>query len=119
MANTKLSHIFFSELRKYNNTNFRTVLQADLSEPNYIVNKAFSSIITRYFIFIEKHPELSETDIRMLYFQLKLDLLAKYFVDFPNEDCEPLREFQSEVRSYMEKKKEETTSGHEFQTSAI
>ena len=60
---TDVSKLFFDDLKRYNLTNFRTLEKADLSESNPIVHKAFSSVVTRYFIFCEKHPEIADIDV--------------------------------------------------------
>lgn len=97
------SNIFFKELKQYNSTNFRTLLRADLSLDDAIVSKAFSSVITRFFIFCEKHPEMSQTDRRVLYFKLKIDMIATYFAEYPEVNLDYLKPFQLELQSYAKK----------------
>lgn len=93
---------FFVELKQYNSTNFKTLRTADLSRDiDSTVIKAFSSVITRYFIFCEKHPELTPVDTRILYYQLKIDTLARYFANYPEGDLCELRSFQLELQNYI------------------
>lgn len=100
-SNDNLASLFFSELKQYNSTNFRTLKDADITIENAITYKAFSSVVTRFFIFVEKHPELSITDIRMLYFKLKIDMIGRYFSQYPVADYEDLRPFQVELQQYV------------------
>ena len=95
--------LFFKELKTYNNTNFRTLLRARLANDDAIVHKSFSSVVTRFFIFCEKHPEMSKTDINVLYFKLKIDMIAKYFSEYPDKSLEQLQSFQNELRAYVER----------------
>lgn len=95
-----VSRLFLSDLKKFNLTNFRTLENADLSEPNPIIHKAFSAVITRYFLFCEKHPELSDTEKRIVYFDTKVDMISKYFSDYPESNIEDLYGFQQCVRDY-------------------
>lgn len=92
---------FLQELKQYNGTNFRTLLQADLSNVTRAEYKAFSSVITRYFIFCEKHPELSDAQVNLLYYCLKLDTVARYFSQYPAASVEDLRPFQREIQLYI------------------
>lgn len=50
-----LPDLFFKDLKSYNSTNFRTLLKTDLqgNANTSTVHKAFSSVVTRYFIFRE------------------------------------------------------------------
>lgn len=96
-----LSHQFFTELKQYNSTNFKALYTAKLTEDNPAIMKAFSSVITRFFIFCEKHPELSETERRMLYFQLKVDMIARFFSNYPNTNTDDLIAFQTELRYFI------------------
>lgn len=100
----QISHQFFRDLKQYNNTNFKALHTADLSEIKPEDAKAFSSVITRYFIFCEKHPEFSETDKRLLYYQLKLDMIARYFSGYPSSDPVDLVAFQTELRLFIKSK---------------
>lgn len=99
-TSNELTNLFFKDLRSYNTTNFKTILRADLSKQDATVHKAFSSVITRYFIFREKHPEVTETENKILYFKLKLDLIAKYFSEYPDTTTDNLVAFQLELKSY-------------------
>jgi hypothetical protein len=93
---------FFAELKQYNSTNFKTLRTADLDKAiDVAVIKAFSSVITRYFIFCEKHPELTPTDTHILYYQFKIDMIARYFSNYPNSNVEELKPFQLELQNYL------------------
>ena len=71
---------------------FKTIENADLSVKSAVVHKAFSSVVTRYFSFREKHPEITDEEHKILYFKLKLDLIATYFSEYPAliADCSAL-----------------------------
>lgn len=101
----ELTTLFFRDLARYNLTNFKTIAKADLSKQDATVHKAFSSVITRYFIFREKHPEVSEVEHRMLYFKLKLDMIADYFASYPDTTTDNLVAFQLELQKYMKERK--------------
>lgn len=102
---------FFRDLKQYNSTNFKTLARCDLSVDNASVHKAFSSVVTRYFIFREKHAgEFSESDFNLLYFKLKIDLISKYFSEYPSADTESLVAFQIELKSFIERNKKEDES---------
>jgi len=97
-----LSNLFFKELKTYNSTNFRTLLKADLSREDASTIKAFSSVLTRFFIFLEKHKsEVTGSAKKVLYFQLKLDLIAKYFSEYPTAGTEHFRAFQIELQRFV------------------
>lgn len=102
----ELEHSFFTELKKYNSTNFNTLLTADLSENDAKTHKSFSSVITRYFIFREKHSELSEAECNLLYFKLKIDLISSYFAQYPDSSTETLVAFQQELQKFAESQKQ-------------
>ena len=70
------------------------------------VHKAFSSVVTRYFIFREKHPEITDEENKILYFKLKLDLVAKYFSEYPETTTDNLVAFQIELRNYSREHRE-------------
>lgn len=103
----ELSNMFMKELKKYNATNFRAIARADLSVQDAAVHKAFSSVVTRYFIFKEKHPEIEEQDHNMLYYKLKLDLVARYFAEYPDTTTDNLIAFQLELRNYIKESRGE------------
>lgn len=116
LSNPKsLSHQFFAELKQYNSTNFKALHTAELSNDDPMIMKAFSSVITRFFIFCEKHPELTETERRMLYFQLKVDMIARFFSNYPNTNIADLIAFQTELRYFVQ----EHESGDTNADSAI
>ena len=103
MTTNELINLFFSDLKKYNQSNFKTLEKADLTKDgdSPMVRKSFSSVITRYFIFREKHPEISDAENKILYFKLKLDLVAKYFSEYPETSTDNLVAFQIELRNYV------------------
>lgn len=109
----ELTDLFFFDLKKYNQTNFKTIANADLSKQDAVVHKAFSSVITRYFIFREKHPEVTDAEHRILYFKLKLDLIATYFSEFPDTTTDNLVAFQLELRHYIKDNKRNSNEGDE------
>lgn len=100
MASNVIQNMFFRELKQYNSSNFRALHSADLSMMNPEIIKAFSSVITRYFIFCEKHPEISDVDKRVLYFKLKIDMVARFFSNYPDTDADDLVAFQTELNYY-------------------
>ena len=81
---------------------------ADLSKQDATVHKAFSSAITRYFIFREKHPEVTDVEHRMLYFKLKLDMVAAYFSEYPDTTTDNLVAFQLELQKYLKSIKDDS-----------
>ena len=92
-------------------SNFKTLEKADLHEDgdSPMVRKAFSSVITRYFIFREKHPEITDEENKILYFKLGLDLVAKYFSEYPETTTDNLVGFQVVLRNYVKEHKAELT----------
>lgn len=100
-SSKELTDNFFKDLRSFNATNFKTIAKADLSKQNATVHKAFSSVITRYFIFREKHPEIKEEEFKFLYFALSLDLVANYFANYPDTTTDNLIAFQLHLKNYM------------------
>ena len=104
LSSNELTNLFFRELHSYNSTNFKNIANADLSKQDPVVHKAFSSVVTRYFIFKEKHPEISDAEHNLLYFKLKLDLVAKYFSEYPDTSTDNLIAFQIELRNYMKER---------------
>ncbi len=107
MRSTKeLTDLFFQNLKEFNPSNFKTLQTADLSVESPVVHKAFSSVITRYFIFRQKHPEITDEENKVLYFKLKLDLIANYFSEYPDSSTDNLIAFQIELRKYVKEHKE-------------
>lgn len=117
-SNIDLSSMFFTELKRYNLTNFRTIAKAELVADDATVHKAFSSVVTRFFIFREKHPELSQVDGNILYFKLKIDMIARYFSEYPASNIEELRPFQLELLHYMKTTKHEKGVDSDESTAA-
>lgn len=107
-SSLELTNLFFKDLKSYNSTNFRTIQHADLSKQNATVHKAFSSVVTRYFIFAERHPEISDSDRRILYFKLKIDMIARYFSDYPDVNLDLLKAFQLELQQYVRENRGES-----------
>ena len=101
LSSLELTTTFFKDLKSYNSTNFRTIERADLTRDDATVHKAFSSVVTRYFIFSERHPEISDSDKRILYFKLKIDMIARYFSEYPDTNLDLLRAFQLELQQYV------------------
>lgn len=108
MTTSELTTCFFRDLKKYNSSNFKTLEKADLytDGDSPMVRKAFSSVITRYFIFREKHPEITDEENKILYYKLKLDLVARYFSEYPETTTDNLIGFQVELRNYVKENKE-------------
>lgn len=98
--------LFLRELKQYNSTNFRMLTTIDLSVSSPAVCKAFSSVITRYFIFLEKHPEIPPSVANMLYYRMKLDTVARFFSQYPAASLEDLKPFQRDVQYYLQEHKE-------------
>lgn len=95
-----ICRLFFHDLKSYNVRCFKNIEKSDLSIEDPEVYKSCSSVITRYFIFQEKHPEISETEMKMLYYKLKIDMIARYFSEYPAASYEDLRPFQIELQKY-------------------
>ena len=107
-STNELISLFFGELKKFNNKNFKTLEKADLSKDgdSPMVRKSFSSVITRYFIFREKHPEITEVENRVLYYKLGLDKVAKDFSEYPETSTDNLVAFQVELKNYIKEHQE-------------
>nr|DAJ50899.1 MAG TPA: hypothetical protein [Caudoviricetes sp.] len=113
ISSNQLVQMFFKDLKQYNATNFKTIAKADLSKDSATVHKAFSSVVTRYFIFKERHPEISEVEHNILYFKLKLDLIARYFTEYPDTTTDNLVAFQLELKNYLKETKGGETDGQD------
>lgn len=113
LSSNQLVQLFFKDLKQYNATNFKTIAKADLSKNDATVHKAFSSVVTRYFIFKERHPEISEVEHNILYFKLKLDLIARYFTDYPDTTTDNLIAFQLELKNYLKENKGGDSDEHQ------
>ena len=112
MTTNELINLFFYDLKKYNSSNFKTLEKANLytDGDDPIVRKAFSSVITRYFIFREHHPEITDEANKILYYKLGLDLVAKYFSEYPETSTDNLVGFQVVLKSYVKEHKSELKS---------
>ncbi len=100
--------MFFKELKEYNPTNFRAILRSDLSNPGPGIYKTFSSVVTRYFIFCEHHPEVDPVTLRILFFDVGIDTIAAYFAAYDNSDLTNLIEFQNKLIDFCNRSKEVT-----------
>ena len=109
LSSLELTQLFFHDLKNFNSTNFRTIEKATLDHDDATVHKAFSSVVTRYFIFVERHPEVTSEERRILYFKLKIDMIATYFSEYPDVNLDLLKPFQLELKQYVRK-----TRGGEF-----
>ena len=109
LSSTDMANLFFSELKKFNSTNFKTLEKADLSVEDATVHKAFSSVVTRYFIFAERHQEISQEERRILYFKLKIYMIAEYFSKYPDVDIDLLKPFQHELQKYVRDNRGDTS----------
>lgn len=117
LSSLELTKLFFHDLKAFNSTNFRTIERADLSKENATVHKAFSSVVTRYFIFAERHPEISDSDRRILYFKLKIDMIARYFSDYPDVNLDLLKAFQLELQQYVKESRSDEDELQSVSTS--
>ena len=108
MTTNELIKLFFSELHGYNNTNFKTLVKADLHNDGKdpMVMKAFSSVLTRYMIFCEHHPEITDEQNRIIYYKLNLDKIGRYFSEYPEVNPDYLIAFQIELRCYIKERDE-------------
>lgn len=107
ISSNRLATMFFQDLKSYNSTNFRTIARTEISKDNPVIMKAFSSVITRFFIFCERHPEVSSVEARILFFKLKIDMIARYFSEYPDtENVEQLQAFKTELCNYIKDNKE-------------
>lgn len=103
LSSLELVTLFFHDLKEYNSTNFKTIQKADLSKDNATIHKAFSSAVTRFFIFSERHPEISDTEKKILYFKLKIDMIAQYFSEYPDTNIDLLKAFQLELQEHVKR----------------
>lgn len=109
MTTEQLVSTFFTDLKGYNSTNFKHIKDADVHADvaNPVVLKSFSAVITRYMIFIEKHPEISREENNILYYKLKLDLVADFFRQYPELNPDYLVGFQLELKRFVKEHKME------------
>lgn len=101
-----LKEMFLQELKRYNPNNFNRLIKTDLSSESPEALKCYSSAVTRYFIFAENHPEIPREDLNLLYYLLRIDLVAKYFSEYPAAKLEYLRIFQSDLSKFIEERGE-------------
>ena len=106
MNSKELVSTFLQDLKQYNSTNFRNLLRADLTAENAETFKCCSSVVTRFFIFKEKHPEISDSDLKVLYYALRIDLIAKYFSEYPVANLDDLKPFQEELIEFVSQSSE-------------
>lgn len=95
-----LVNMFFTELKQYNCSNFKLIDKMDLDCNDPRAYKSCSSVITRYFIFKEHHPEIPESSMNLLYYRLRIDQIARYFSEYPASNIEDLLPFQRELRIF-------------------
>ena len=98
--------MFFCDMKDFNKNNFKSIHTADLSKLDINAYKSFSSIVTRYFIFCDKHPELSEEMKKLLFYRLKIDLIARFYTNYPAGNVEDLNAFKSELDQSIERMSE-------------
>lgn len=110
LVSKEIAELFLSELKKYNNTNFRSFEHADLSLEDPKVLKSCSSVITRFFIFSERHPEISVQELKMVYYQLNIDCIARYFANYPSASYEDLIPFQEELQKFAKMRRGEESA---------
>ncbi len=99
-----LATIFFTDLKRYNKSNFKTIEKLDLDESSPTLLKSFSSVVTRFFIFAERHPDLGDMELKMLYYKLNIDRVSRYFSMYPSGDSLDLKPFQEELRYFVKTK---------------
>lgn len=104
MECSALKELFLQELKRYNPNNFNRLIKTDLSSESPDALKCYSSAVTRYFIFAENHPEIAREDLNLLYYLLRIDLVAKYFSEYPASNLEYLRIFQSDLSKFIEER---------------
>lgn len=110
---------FFHDLKAYNIRCFKNIERSDVHVENPELYKSCSSVITRYFIFQEKHPEISDTDMKMLYYKLKIDMIARYFSEYPAASPEDLRPFQIELQNYAKSVKAGDGNDEQLVSTAV
>jgi len=87
-------------IRGYNSTNWRKLVTAikdeapSLNQPTW---KALSSLVTRYWLFVEKNPAMSESDRHMLYYILGIDRIGKLIATYPRCKDEDYRSLQEQL----------------------
>lgn len=106
MTSESLTSLFFTDLKKYNATCFKKLTSDESVMTNSDILKAYSSVITRYFIFVEKHPELTVSECRILYYKLKIDMISKFFYEYPETNLDYLNGFKEELETYLKSKVE-------------
>jgi len=98
------SKMFMEETRHYNVTNFRR-LRSCLEVPRPVLDqptwKALTSLVTRYWIFAEKHPEMTASDRNMLYFLIGLDRIGKLMACHPRCDDEEFKGLAEQLLSVI------------------
>ena len=109
-SSAELTSLFFHDLKQFNSTNFKTIERADLTDENPKVFKSMSSVVTRYFIFRERHPDIAESEMKMLYYRLRIDMIARYFSEYPAANISDLLPFQQELKRFVEVEKRKLTT---------
>ena len=119
LSSLELTQLFFKDLKSFNSTNFRTIEKATLDTDDATVHKAFSSVVTRYFIFAERHPEISAEEKRILYFKLKIDMIARYFSEYPDVNLDLLKPFQLELKQHVRESRGSDTDDESNVATAV
>jgi hypothetical protein len=109
MKISELTNLFFHDLKQFNPSQFNILCTADLTtiDEDIVTYKACSSVITRFFIFRDKHRDISDIDMKLLYYNLSIDRIAGYFSEYPSASYEDLLPFQFEMKRYVKQRKEE------------
>ena len=107
-SQSDITLLFFKDLKQYNTTNFKQLVKADLTKTDAMTHKAFSSVITRYFIFCERHADIPTTQLKMLHYKLKIDLIGKYLSEYPDAHLDYLKPFQTELLTFIQDNRPKT-----------
>jgi hypothetical protein len=94
------SKMFMNITQHYNSTNWRKLVNCVKSETPVLDQptwKALTSLSTRYWLFVEKNPEMSESDRHMLYFLIGMDRIGKLMATFPRCSDEDFRSLQEQL----------------------
>lgn len=90
--------LFLHELFKYNKNNYEQLHKStNLDELDINVYKAATSLITRYFIWVQNHPELSEDEVNQMFYILSLDEILQAISEFPQIPVDKLRKLISKL----------------------
>ena len=59
---------------------------------------------------LREHPDITEVEVRLLWFQLKLDMVARCLAKYPVGTLDDFKPFQVELQTYVAETKEEKVS---------